>query len=106
MADIVIPDSSYYLSFDSALKTEYNRVINAFVLTYVLKQKSNIFVLTSTEQADMKWASDILKSAAIWTKKVHERYVSVVTYGTGVTVYRTKFQPIQKALLKLEKKYV
>lgn len=104
--DIGIDDAAYYLSFDSPLKKEYNRTVNAFVLFFVLSDKARTFTLTETEKREYAWAESVLASAKIWTKKVAERYVSTYRYPTGATVYRTNYEPIKLVMSKLEKRYV
>lgn len=104
--DIGIDDAAYYLSFDSALKKEYNRTINAFALFFVLSDKARTFTLTVDEKREHAWAESVLASAKVWTKKVAERYVSTYRYPTGATVYRTNYEPIKLVMSKLEKRYV
>lgn len=104
--DIGIDDSAYYFSFDSALKKEYNRTVNAFVLFFILSDKARNFTLTETEKSEYAWADSVLASAKLWAKKIEERYVSTYRYPTGATVYRTNYEPIKLVMSKLEKRYV
>lgn len=104
--EIGIDDSAYYLGFDSVLKKEYNRAINAFVLFFVLSDKAKTFALTDMEKSEYAWAESVLAGAKSWTKKIAERYVSTYKYPTGATVYRTNYEPIKLVMSKLEKRYV
>lgn len=104
--DIGIDDSAYYFSFDTALKKEYNRTINAFALFFILSDKARNFTLTETEKREYAWAESVLASAKVWTKEVAERYVSTYRYPTGASVYRTNYEPIKLVMSKLEKRYV
>lgn len=58
---------------DRALRTDYNRAINAFVLNYVRLSKSKTFTLTSDEKLDLAWASEYLNSSYDWTLKPESR---------------------------------
>lgn len=104
---ITIPDSAYYLSLDRNVRTDYNRVINAYVLNFVRLSKSKSFTLTENEKTDLSWASETLESSYAWVPKPEARYVDVVDYGmTGLKVFRTKLSVIKLPLVKFEKKYV
>lgn len=102
-----VVDSAYYASLDRAFSSDYNRVLNAFVLQYVRLAKSKSFSLTEDEKADVAWAGKILQEAYAWCQRPESRYVDVSAYGSlKVEIYRTKLAVIKTPLVKFEKKYV
>lgn len=51
-------------------------------MLYLDTAKSKSATLSADEKADVKWSSDVLKSAYVWATVPETRYVEKSAYGT------------------------
>lgn len=103
---LTLSDESYYLSVNKTLKTEYNKVINAYVLLFLRVQDVVSGNKSASVKSDAMASYKIVNNGLLLTKNYLDPYVTrePLTDRSDVIIYRTRDLTIGKALAILEKK--
>ncbi|EKD29801.1 MAG: hypothetical protein ACD_78C00267G0002 [uncultured bacterium (gcode 4)] len=102
---LTIPDVTYYVSIDQNLYSEYNRVINAYVLLFLRVQDAVNGNKSDAVKTDGRKAATVVSSGVTLARNFLDRYI-VRAYlpEQNITVYRIKNPALSKALAALETK--
>ncbi|HBB27595.1 TPA: hypothetical protein DCZ36_03830, partial [Candidatus Gracilibacteria bacterium] len=102
---LTISDISYYLSVDSGLYSEYNRIINAYTLLFLRVQDAVSGNKSETVKSEGRLSVGIVLSGVAFAKNFLDRYITRAYLPEhNITLYRTKNPLLMKPLSILESK--